>query len=275
MFVSLFFRPLEGSGSNPEATYVDCSSLKFLDSKIQNVPWISKYMVTLYYQTGTSFDDCEECEDEPNQDRSNCFWKYFTYFEKYNRFAILQARQMGPRESTSGRRICAAEGHEGVTGRGALMLRPVFCKSTSKFSSDLIEKIANYAKKRCKETLCELAKNGEWKKGWLKFKKSKKEQAIKAPWPMKLSSWKGLGFKDAFEEKCWKGPEEMPESFPALTLLVDLWYIFPEIGRNKIQVPHCDILFGSLFMSICHICWQSSWHRFWRMSVWQCGTVFD
>ena len=31
------------------------------------------------------------------------------------------------------------------------------------------------------------------------------------PWPAKMSSRKGLGFKDAFKEKCWHGPEEMPE----------------------------------------------------------------
>ena len=221
-FVALktkLFRPSEGLGSEPEATYVDCSSLTFLQRKIKRVQRISTYMSTTYYETDTKFDDCEECdENRPNPaDRSKCYWKYFTYFKKHNRFAVMQAKSLDRFESSQERRICAAEGHESLYDSGHFTLRPVFCKSSSKFSSDLIERITENAKKRCKETLCELAKNGEWKKkSWFKSKKSKKEQAIKEPWPMKLSSRKGLGFKDAFEEKCWKGPEEMPDSFLAL-----------------------------------------------------------
>lgn len=70
--------------------------------------------------------------------------------------------------------------------------------------------MAKDAKGLCKHNLCELAKSGEWKNSWFK---SKKEAAIDAPWPMTLSSRKGLGFKDAFKKKCtWHGPADMPQS---------------------------------------------------------------
>ena len=143
---------------------VDCVSLKFVSSEPYDVSHIRK-ILTHYWETSIGFYDCEECD----KNRWNCYWKYYTYFKKHNRFAVLQAHIDSKAKNDA---MCATEGwqHWGEDD-WRLTLSPKFCSPNSKFSSALREKMAKDARERCKATLCELAKSGEWKNTCFKSKK--------------------------------------------------------------------------------------------------------
>ena len=81
---------------------VDCSSLKFVSSEPYDVSHIRK-ILTHYWETSIGFYDCEECD----KNRWNCYWKYYTYFKKHNRFAVLQAHIDSKAKNDA---MCATEG---------------------------------------------------------------------------------------------------------------------------------------------------------------------
>ena len=101
---------------------VDCSSFSHI-----------RKILTHYWETSIGFYDCEECD----KNRWNCYWKYYTYFKKHNRFAVLQAHIDSKAKNDA---MCATEGwqHWGEDD-WRLTLSPKFCSPNSKFSSALRE----------------------------------------------------------------------------------------------------------------------------------------